>query len=65
MKQADDSWLSPKEMNTRDLVAAIALYNFRDEHGHPLGNCVEYAEVVTRAQLVEPNAGGNQPQPHD
>ena len=25
----------------------LAKYNFRDEHGHPLGNCIEYQRILS------------------
>lgn len=38
------------------LVAALAVYEFRDPLGHPLENCAEFVELQRRAAQIADKA---------
>jgi hypothetical protein len=55
MTRERDPLPDPLMMQTPELLTALKRYRFTDPEGHPLGNCVEFKEIVRRAAL--PAAG--------
>ena len=50
-----DPFADLQQLTPDQLVAALAVYEFRDPHGHPLGNCAEFVELRRRAALSVPS----------
>ncbi|AZT26877.1 hypothetical protein HAY23_004537 [Salmonella enterica] len=54
MKHTDDPLdKNPlKEMNKEEIFSLFAGYEFRDQHGHDLLNCVHFEQLVELATTV-------------
>ena len=55
MTPGHDPFADLQRQTADQLVAAIAVYGFRDPLGHPLGGCAEYQELVRRSTEGAPS----------